>query len=947
MKRFFDQNPNTFRLLFLLVALVPLGTAILNFYHYLNRGIDQSIFADSQSRLYVQRPITAKLLNNRPKIIQDDPYFSIQVGDLIMRVNDTPVNTLEEFTRQFQNLGPNAFIKLTVQRPTQPGLFLEFQLIRRFLPRDVVREIPRTIYIYDVPKGGAANRAGLRIGDLIYRIDGREFSGARAADYLVRRSMAGQTLTYDIIRDNQMLSLKVTMSRVQISLLVLLLQICGFLWVAAGIFLAMTRPQLAAGRLLSLGFFFCGISFTLMVNRGYLESDWQRLLLIIFTFPSHFFGFATLLHASYYFPMEKTRLLTMGWPRFSSYPLALAATVVSIYFTFRLYFIWIILIVGTDLFITFKYRRYISRQNRSQERILMIGSIVASTIISVWAIFRTQLPPLWQTLLPCLTISIFLASYLITIARYRLLGFQVRRSLQYGLVAGTWSIGLTVLFFIGIWFLSKTEIPLPNLRLTASTIEINDAPMNAKRAEDLQKFSAMVLGLAIAIGIFAIGRRGVHWLRHKFHRSPYDFHKVTQELHELMTTRLPLNALAKGIVNKLANLMFLKQVGIVFYRGKTIVAFQEAFEPQDPNRPLCMKSCHTLCETMKRYHSELCVDYLEPKLKAMLTSQGYRYIYPIYSKDTLVGLLMVGEKLSEFTFRHEDFAFLSTTSRQASVAIENGFLYEKISEQERFKQELDLARRIQLTSLPQTTPKVRGLRIAGTSMPALEVGGDFYDYFAEGDSVVTVLVGDVSGKGTSAALYMSKLQGIFRTLFQDNLSPMSLFIKANGILYRELDKASFITALGARFDMNTGEVKYSRAGHIPLIHLRAGSDHAEYLHSSGMGLGLERGELLRQIQEEHTRQFSPGDLFLLVSDGITEAYNSGNQPFGEDRLLRVLEQSRDFPPQKILTTILTAVGDFCHDCEQHDDQTLVVVRIETPDPEGGDPREETQEKEAP
>jgi len=932
MKRSFDHHPNAFRLLFLLVALAPLATAVLNFYHYLNRGIDQTIFANSESQLYVQRPITARLLNNRQKQVQDDPYYSIQVGDLVLRVNDQPVGTIEDFNRQFSNLGANAFIKLTVQRPTQPGLFLEFQLIRRFLPNDVVREIPRTIYIYDVPKGGAADRAGLQVGDLIYRIDGREFAGARAADYLVRRSLAGQTLTYDIIRNNRMLSLDVTMARVQISLLVLLLQICGFLWVATGIFLAMTRPQLAAGRLLSLGLFFCGISFTLMVNRGYLESDWQRLLLIVFTFPSHFFGISLLLHASYYFPMEKTKLIAMGWPRFSSYPIALVATVVSIYFTFRLYFIWIVLIIGVDLFITYKYRRFISRQHRSQERPIIIGLVIATLIILVWALFRLQLPSLWRTLLPCLTISIILASYIITIARYRLLGFQVKRSLLYGLVASFWGFSLTVLFLVGLWFLSKTEIALPNLRLTASTIEINDAPMNAKRAEDLQRFSAMILGLAIAIGFFGIGRRGVHWLRHKFHRSPYDFHKVTQELHDLMATRLPLNALAKGIVTKLAKLMFLKQVGIIFYRDKNVVAFQEAFEPNDPDRPLCMDLSRALCETMKRYRSELCVDYLEPRLKAMLVSQGYRYIYPIYSKDTLVGLLMVGEKLSEFTFRHNDFAFLSTTSRQASVAIENGFLYEKITEQERFKQELNLARRIQLTSLPQSTPKVKGLKIAGTSMPALEVGGDFYDYFTEGENVLTAVVGDVSGKGTSAALYMSKLQGIFRTLFQENLSPMALFIKANAILYRELDKASFITALGARFDMNAGEVKYSRAGHIPLIHLRAGNDKAEYLPSSGMGLGLECGELLRQIQEEHTRKFCPGDLFLLVSDGITEAYNLDNQPYGEDRLLRVLEQCRDFPPQKILTTILTSVGDFCQNCEQHDDQTLVVVRIEAPDP---------------
>lgn len=928
MRSYFDQNPKAFRLVFLVLIVPPLLTALLNFYYFLNRGSDESILATTQSNLYVYKSLPAVIINSPKRFLQDDLYYGIQVGDLLLEIDGQKVSSPQEVSDLLLNTPSKKTIRIAVQRPTEKDLFLEFQATRQFLSVDFVRQIPKTAHIFRIPSGGVADRAGLQVGDLVFRINGRQFEGAKAADLLTKRSLAGQTLRYELIRNNQELEIEVTVARVQISLLVLFFQLCGFLWVIAGLFIGFSRPQLATGRLLALGFFLSGISFTLMVNRGSLESDWQRTLLVLFTFPSHFFGLATLFYCSFHFPFEIPRILKIRWLPYGYYAIALAGTFFSIYYSLKLYFLWILLFLAFHYGIEFKFRKFFTAKIRSQGRIHSIATLVGLSIIIIWALLREVLPPIWQIFLPCLTVAIILAGYIITIARYRLLGFKVRRSFQYALVAGTWVLSLGSSFIMMLWLLSQADIQLPRLNFTSSTLEIVANQQNDSQTQSFNRMAGMLLCLLVAAFFFLVGRRGLNWLRQKFHRSPYDFHKVTHELHELLATRLPMEDLAKGIVTKLAKLMYLKQVGILFYRKDQVVAFKEAFPQPEGMPPFCMQSGAALCKSMKRYQSELCVDYLESDLKDSLSKQGYRYIYPIYSKEHLVGLLMVGEKLSEITFRHEDFAFLSTTTRQASVAIENGFLYERITEQERFKQELDIARRIQISSLPQKTPEIDGLTIAGTSVPAHEVGGDFYDYHLQGASILTVLIGDVSGKGTSAALYMSKLQGIFRTLLQSDLSPRDLFIKANPIIYHELDRSSFITAFGARFDMTQRVIQFSRAGHLPLVQLAKSSPKAVYLHSKGIALGLEEGPLLTKIQEEHAITFESGDLFLMMSDGITEALDTTGAQFGEDRILELLENNREKSPAEIMAVILEEVQAFSDQCEQHDDQTLVVIRID-------------------
>ena len=214
------------------------------------------------------------------------------------------------------------------------------------------------------------------------------------------------------------------------------------------------------------------------------------------------------------------------------------------------------------------------------------------------------------------------------------------------------------------------------------------------------------------------------------------------------------------------------------------------------------------------------------------------YLYPLRSHDEVVGALVIGEKLAEDVFKEEDFEYLGALAAQVAPAVENAFLYTALAEQERLKHELELARRIQMESLPQFTPRIEGLDIAGVSIPALEVGGDYFDYLNGDGRPFAVMVGDVSGKGTSAALYMSRLQGIVRSLHGFDLSLHELFVRTNDLLSRDLERRSFVTAIGGFFDTTRHELVLARAGHLPLYYFSARSGDVQRLLPDGLGFGL-------------------------------------------------------------------------------------------------------------
>jgi serine phosphatase RsbU (regulator of sigma subunit) len=250
------------------------------------------------------------------------------------------------------------------------------------------------------------------------------------------------------------------------------------------------------------------------------------------------------------------------------------------------------------------------------------------------------------------------------------------------------------------------------------------------------------------------------------------------------------------------------------------------------------------------------------------------------------------------------------------------------TEKERLEEELRIARQIQMSLLPaQGAITMPGIRIAALCLPAAEVGGDYYDLLPLSETRLGVLVADVSGKGTSAALYMAELKGLVLSLSRIYTSPAKLLVEANRILATNLDARSFITMTYAVVDMVEGTMRYARAGHNPIIQLEAATGKTRVLVPQGLGLGIDRGERFEEILEEAVTPLRKGDIFLFFTDGLSEAMNGRSELFGESRLREIVEGVLGLTSEEIKERILFEIRGFVGDAAPHDDMTLVVLKV--------------------
>jgi serine phosphatase RsbU (regulator of sigma subunit) len=174
---------------------------------------------------------------------------------------------------------------------------------------------------------------------------------------------------------------------------------------------------------------------------------------------------------------------------------------------------------------------------------------------------------------------------------------------------------------------------------------------------------------------------------------------------------------------------------------------------------------------------------------------------------------------------------------------------------------------------------------------------------------------------------MSKMQGILRSLYGFNLSPKDLFVRANHLLCRDLEKRSYITAVGALFDASRKQIILARAGHLPVFHYQARTQAVDLVTPKGLGLGLEDAQLFADQLEERIIAYQSGDVFVFVTDGVTEAHNGEGLEFGEEKLLTLLQSIPTLSANEIRDHIIDEVTSFSNQIHQRDDVTVVVVKV--------------------
>jgi len=249
------------------------------------------------------------------------------------------------------------------------------------------------------------------------------------------------------------------------------------------------------------------------------------------------------------------------------------------------------------------------------------------------------------------------------------------------------------------------------------------------------------------------------------------------------------------------------------------------------------------------------------------------------------------------------------------------------AERQRVQRELEIARRVQLSFLPRSKPKLQGIDVASICIPATEVGGDYFDFFEIDDHRLGVVIGDVSGKGISAAFHMTLTKGFLKSQAKTGLSPREIIINMNELFYENVERGTFISMIYGIFDLRQRNFAFSRAGHNPLLIQKHGAEQVELLSPRGLALGLESGEIFDRVIEEYKIGIQTNDLFLFYTDGFSEAMNADKEEFGENRLQHVLESNPDHTAEQVIEAFKREIFKFVGQAPQHDDMTMLVVKI--------------------
>ena len=321
--------------------------------------------------------------------------------------------------------------------------------------------------------------------------------------------------------------------------------------------------------------------------------------------------------------------------------------------------------------------------------------------------------------------------------------------------------------------------------------------------------------------------------------------------------------------------------------------------------------------------------------------------------DSLVALPLLGGKnyygvlvllkAEARGFDADDLGILNTFTSQTVLSIENLQLVADSLSNQRTQEELKIVAQVQDSLIPKNLPTDDWFDIATHSLAAKEMGGDFYDFLLLPGRRLAVLIGDVSGKGVTAAFHMAQMKGIFHALMQANHLarnereqfplPSRFMSQANTALSHCLEPACFITSSLYIIDYEQGGFMFARAGHCPTLYYHAMREEVSYFVSAGLGLGiLRQGGYDRHINNQFY-DYGPGDVMVLYTDGIVEARGSDGSEFGEDRLKELLERCYYLEANEIKDLIMADFNEFTAGCPVHDDQTMLVIKFKTAQPE--------------
>jgi len=313
-------------------------------------------------------------------------------------------------------------------------------------------------------------------------------------------------------------------------------------------------------------------------------------------------------------------------------------------------------------------------------------------------------------------------------------------------------------------------------------------------------------------------------------------------------------------------------------------------------------------------------DQLAPgKFKSILST-------PIVFKNHLLGILCLSKGIED-GFSKEILNIIDSFVSQAGVSIENSRLMQKAIENERYKEEIKIAKEVQKSLLPSHLGSFNYFDIYGYSASADEVGGDYYDVYPISETKTAVVIGDVSGHGTSAAFNMAQLRGVFQGLIRTTKSPEEFLLLANSSISNCLEKNTFITLTIYFLCNETKTISLARAGHCPTLFFNKKENEVRYFENKGLGLGIIRDDSYSNFIDPFQKSFSSGDVLLIYTDGIVESKNPSGDEYGFDRLKTTFKKSHQKDVKETVDLVLSDLNRFSEGEKVDDDYTCLAIKF--------------------
>jgi sigma-B regulation protein RsbU (phosphoserine phosphatase) len=785
------------------------------------------------------------------------------------------------------------------------------------------------IFFEKVKVNGVTWNAGIRDGDKLILINKEKITNIFVAQNILNKVKGGDYAEYIFKKGDKEIETKVYIKKL-LNFGTVGFALLGLFWLIIGFIVVSAKPEGYLQRLFyRIGACFILFETFLYTSDGTMYPAWfSGAVDITWTAAATFLPFM-IVHFFWIFP-KPFNVTRKKWVRKAFYLIpvilfgfSLIYRVLFVYFrptqgNFYKYYsnaLNIMMLASMMMGLLSLFINYFRMKDKAERKPVFI--ILSAYTLGLLSILYTLYiaPSITDTMFnqpefytPILLVAIIPISFGISIFRYQLMDVSI-------VIKNTIIYGLATLTILSVYFL---------------IIYVIGQSVSQAIGTEYQGIIAGVIFIVFALIFQSTKDKFQDFLTAKFYPEQFAYQKVLIRFSNDVSVMVGMENILNAMKDTFVESLMIKEFGIMIKSPDNELKLERSVGLKHSNLVIADSN-------IEKYYKEksLITDYVVveqpdfinvfPTANQRLIESNIYTIIPMILKSKVIGLLLFGLQHSGSQFAGKDLELLYAAANQAAISIENARLYLSEANKLRIERDLDLARKIQQSLLPKCNPDVNGLDICGQMVPAMQVGGDYYDLIPISPTKLYVVVGDVSGKGLSASLYMTKLQTMMQVACVDNRSPRDILIEINRNLYISMEKDWFVTVTLALFDLEKNIVRVCRAGHAPLLAASNGTVSA--YRTQGIGVGLEKGIIFDKTLVEEEISLTSGKIFAFYSDGITEAINEKEEFFGEEKLSELLKGKTNITSTKLMDEIWNSITIFRGSAEQNDDMTMVLVKV--------------------